>query len=157
VLPKLFGGGHVCKRDGDIFGFSPVQSDIFCSAICDEYYLGYFVSFVVTNNAEAIDACHQSLQLSPTTDAKNLILLITDGDPSEPKETSPEFAATQAAEEAKAAGTFIIPVMIAETLEPETVEYMKGISSDGSVFNVTEFKSLQMLQDTLITHVSCQT
>ncbi|KAL7483642.1 hypothetical protein ACHAW6_009288 [Cyclotella cf. meneghiniana] len=111
----------------------------------------------LTNHAEAIDACHQSLQLSPITDAKNLILLITDGDPSEPKETTPEFAATQAAEEAKATGTFIIPVMIAETLEPETLDYMKGISSDGSVFNVTDFKSLQMLQDTLITHVSCQT
>lgn len=83
-------------------------------------------------------------------------MLITDGDPSVPKITSPEAVARRAARKAKAAGTFIIPVMIAQALNTNTWQYMKDISSDGTVFNVSDFSSLDMLQETLITQVSCQ-
>jgi Mg-chelatase subunit ChlD len=111
----------------------------------------------LTNHAEAIALCQKTLQLSDNRNAQNLIMLVTDGDPSEPKATSPELEAMQAADEAESSGIFIIPVMIARTLEVDTWEYMREISSDGSVFNVTDFKSLEMLQESLIAQVSCQT
>ena len=83
-------------------------------------------------------------------------MLITDGDPSEPKATSPTGAAQRAARKAKGEGSFIIPVMISKSIEKETMQYMESISSAGSVFNVSDFSSLNMLQETLITRVSCQ-
>jgi Mg-chelatase subunit ChlD len=94
--------------------------------------------------------------MSFNSNAKNIIMLITDGDPSVPKTTSPEAVARLAARKAKALGTFIIPVMIAQTLDTNTWQYMKDISSDGTVFNVSDFSSLDTLQETLITQVSCQ-
>lgn len=94
--------------------------------------------------------------MSTNLNATNLIMLITDGDPSEPKTSSPQAAAQRAARKAKAAGTFIIPIMISQSLELETMTYMENISSDGSVFNVLDFKSLEVLQESLITKVSCQ-
>ena len=110
----------------------------------------------MTNHAAAIVRCQKTLSASTNANAKNLIMLITDGDPSVPKTSSPESAALRAARRAKAAGSFIIPVMISKHIETETLDYMTSISSDGSIFNVSDFRSLDMLQETLITQVSCQ-
>jgi hypothetical protein len=49
-----------------------------------------------------------------------------------------------------------MPVMISKSIENETMQYMESIGSYGSVFNVSDFSSLNMLQETLITRVSCQ-
>mmetsp|Transcript_27314 Transcript_27314/g.50333 ORF Transcript_27314/g.50333 Transcript_27314/m.50333 type:complete len:355 (+) Transcript_27314:770-1834(+) len=103
----------------------------------------------MTNHADAMTTCRGSLLSSSSSgggsgedDRKNLILLITDGDPTEPK-GSPRVDAEEAAAEAKAEGVFIIPVMIVPQiatagLNPETVAYLEEISSDGSVFEVTD-------------------
>lgn len=106
-----------------------------------------------TNHADAINVCRDSLA-SSTNNGKNLILLITDGDPSMPL-GSPQVDAEQAAAGAKSDGIFIIPVMILPRfLYQET--YLQGISSDGSVFSVSDFDVLDGLHESLLAQVSCQ-
>ena len=109
----------------------------------------------LTNHAEAFAVCRESSSLF----RKDLILLITDGDPSEPGDL-PRVAAEEAAAEAKAGGASIIPVMIvpggAAALNPETATYLKEISSDGSIFDVSDFSVLGSLRDSLLAQVSCQ-
>lgn len=117
-----------------------------------------------TNHADAINSCRESL-LSASNgqeDSKNLILLITDGDPSEPggKEAA-LVSAEEAAEEAKANGVSIIPVMIVPEiatsgLNPDTVVYLKAISSDNSLFEVDSFDALRTLSGSLLEQISCQ-
>ena len=109
-----------------------------------------------TNHADAISLCHDTFPSINGT--KNIVLFITDGDPSEPIGSgSPKLAAEQAANEAKQAGTFILPVLIAPKDMNESLSYLRGISSDGSVFNVTDFNDLANLQESLLVQVSCQT
>jgi Mg-chelatase subunit ChlD len=104
----------------------------------------------MTNHAAAIDLCRSSLESSPE-DRKKFLLLITDGSPSVP-EGSPEAEAEAAAEEAKSEGIFIIPVMIKQ----EVSAYLQRISSDGTVFDASDFVDLASLQETLLAQVECQ-
>ena len=108
-----------------------------------------------TNHAAAIDACTSTFGID---DSRNLMLLITDGDPSEPR-GSPQADAEVAAATAKAAyDAFIIPVMIIPqftTLVPEPLVYLSGISGDGTVFDVSDFDVLDSLQDRLLAKMSC--
>ncbi|KAL7537993.1 hypothetical protein ACHAXR_008198 [Thalassiosira sp. AJA248-18] len=115
-----------------------------------------------TNHADAINACRTSLALAANTPEgdgrrKSLILLITDGDPSEPEGT-PLWDAQVAATQAKSEGAFIIPLHISQSssLVPETASYLQSISSDGLVFDVSEFAALGSLEDRLLAQISCQ-
>jgi len=101
-----------------------------------------------TNHAKAINICRKSLE---DGNRKKILLLITDGNPSEP-ENLPEIAATEAATNAKSEGIFIIPVMIKQWQQP----YLQGISSDGTVFDASDFNALDTLLERLLEQVSCQ-
>ncbi len=110
-----------------------------------------------TNHAAAINSCRASLP-TPTSTRKNIMVMITDGDPSEPQ-GSPQVDAEAAAARAKADGIFIIPVMIIPeftTIIPDPVKYLQKVSSDGTVFDVSDFESFTVIQDSLIAQVSCQ-
>jgi hypothetical protein len=65
---------------------------------------------------------------------------------------SPEAEAEAAAEEAKSEGIYIIPLMIKQDVSP----YLQGISSDGIVFDATDFDDLSSLRETLLAQVECQ-
>ncbi|KAL9182252.1 hypothetical protein ACHAXT_012904 [Thalassiosira profunda] len=109
-----------------------------------------------TNHADAISACASTLR-SNDGDTTDLILLITDSDPSLP-EGAPQEAAEVAASEAKGEGMVIVPVVITEpnsTLSANQ-SYLQGISSDGKVFNVDGFGFLTDLQEDIVQHLSCQ-
>mmetsp|Transcript_11736 Transcript_11736/g.28840 ORF Transcript_11736/g.28840 Transcript_11736/m.28840 type:complete len:208 (-) Transcript_11736:118-741(-) len=106
----------------------------------------------MTNHASAIQTCQQTL---PSFDnRKNFIMLITDGMSSEPG-WDPEGAAEAAAMDAKSDGTFIIPVFISPYNDWSELDFMGRLSSDGKVFDVTGFDSLNSLQDRLVDQVSC--
>ena len=107
----------------------------------------------LTNHASAIQACQQTLP-SNDNSRKNFIMLITDGVSSEPG-FDPEGEALAAARLAKSDGTFIIPVFISPYNDVSAFSFMSQLSSDGKVFDVTDFDSLSSLQDSLITQVSC--
>jgi hypothetical protein len=104
-----------------------------------------------TNHAAAIDLCRASLQSSPVGDRKNYLLLITDGRASEPGGL-PGLVAEAAATEAKSEGIFIITVMIKQWLHA----YLERISSDGVVFDASDFDVLDSLKERLLAQVSCQ-
>ena len=103
------------------------------------------------NHAAAIDSCRTSLQSSPEGDRKNFLLLITDGSASEP-EGVPGLVAEAAVTEARSKGIFIIPVMIKQWL----YVYLERISSDGTVFDASDFDVLDSLHEKLLAGVSCQ-
>jgi len=107
----------------------------------------------MTNHESAIRTCQQTLP-SFDDDRKNFIMLITDGLSSVP-EYDPEGAAEAAATEAKYGGSFIIPVFISPDNDLSALEFMSRLSSDGIVFDVTDFDTLSSLQDRLIDQVSC--
>jgi Mg-chelatase subunit ChlD len=105
-----------------------------------------------TNHADAINTCHESLSAaSQVGNPKNLIILITDGTPSEPQD-APEAAAEEAAAQAKNDGVNIIPVTIGI---PSGMAYLQGISSDGQVFGVDDFDELDSLQEAILDQVFC--
>lgn len=104
-----------------------------------------------TNHAAAINVCRTSLESSPEVDRKKFLLLITDGSPSEPV-FSPEAEAEAAAEEAKSEGIYIIPLMIKQ----EISLYLQRLSSDGIVFDASDFDDLPSLRETLLAQVECQ-
>lgn len=106
----------------------------------------------MTNHESAIQTCQQTLP--PYDDRKNFIMLITDGLSSVP-EFDPESAAEAAATNAKSDGSFIIPVFISPDNDLSALEFMSRLSSDGIVFDVTNFDTLTSLQDRLIDQVSC--
>jgi hypothetical protein len=106
----------------------------------------------VTNHAEAIASCRQSLSSSQIPGRKNFIMLITDGEPTAP-ENDPSGAATLAAAQAKNDGMFIIPIFISPTYTYDP--FMSALSSDGKVFDVTDFDGLLNLQEALVNQVSC--
>lgn len=81
-------------------------------------------------------------------------MLVTDGVSSEP-DYDPEGAAELAATSAKLDGTFIIPVFISPNNDWTALAFMRRISSDGKVFDVTDFDSLNSLQARLVDQVSC--
>lgn len=106
----------------------------------------------LTNHASAIQMCQQTL--SPFDNRKNFIMLITDGVSSEPS-FDPEGVAERAAINAKSQDTFIIPVFISGANDLSALSFMRRLSSDRNVFDVTDFDSLNSLQDRLIGEVSC--
>jgi hypothetical protein len=106
----------------------------------------------LTNHESAIQTCQQTLP--SFDDRKNFIMLITDGLSSVP-EFDPEGAAEAAATEAKSDGSFIIPVFISPDNDLSALEFMSRLSSDGIVFDVSDFDTLSSLQDKLIDQVSC--
>ena len=106
----------------------------------------------MTNHESAIQTCQQTLP--SLDDRKKFIMLITDGLSSVP-EFDPEGAAEAAATEAKSGGSFIIPVFISPDNDLSALEFMSRLSSDGIVFDVTDFDTLSSLQDRLIEQVSC--
>ena len=109
----------------------------------------------LTNHASAIQACQQTLPpSSDSSSKKNFIMLITDGVPTEPG-FDPEGAAELAASTAKSDDTFIIPVFISPFYDESALAFMRRLSSDGKVFDVTDFASLNSLQDSLVDQVSC--
>ena len=107
----------------------------------------------MTNHASAIQACQQTLSYGNSS-KKNFIMLITDGVPSKP-EYDPEGAAEAAARTVKTEDTFIIPVFISSFYDEDALAFMSRLSSDGKVFDVTDFTSLNSLQDSLVDQVSC--
>lgn len=108
-----------------------------------------------TNLAGAISSCQLTLENSPP-DRRNLMLIITDGEPSIPA-PDPKGSAVTAATSAKNQNTFIIPVFIEENSfqTPEATFLQNDISSDGKVF-VADFDGLTNLQDTVFEQVTCQ-
>lgn len=106
----------------------------------------------LTNHAAAIQECQETF--SATGNRKNFIMLITDGVSSEPN-VDPEGAAETAARLVKNDETFITPVFISPENDWSALSFMKRLSSDGRVFDVTDFGSLNSLQQTLVDQVSC--
>ena len=83
-------------------------------------------------------------------------LQITDGLPSTAY-FNPEIVAQAEATAAKQTGTFIIPIFISESsaYDISAATFMTSLSSDGQVFDVTGFESLDTLKDALVEQVSC--
>lgn len=106
----------------------------------------------LTNHAEAIRLCQRTFPRA--SGRKDFIVLVTDGESSEPG-FDPEGAAEAAATAAKADGTFIVPVFISPYNDWSALSFMRRLSSDGRVFDVTDFDSLGSLQEKLIEQVSC--
>ncbi|KAL7522406.1 hypothetical protein ACHAWX_007092 [Stephanocyclus meneghinianus] len=107
-----------------------------------------------TEFGEPIRLCQQSFASSSDPNRKNFIMLITDGLPAT---TSPDpvIVAQEEADNAKSNGTIIIPVFISEYNDAYALAFMSSLSSDGEVFDVTGFASLDTLKDSLIEQVSC--
>jgi len=123
----------------------------------------------ITNHAEAISLCRQSLSASiafqqaasgsvssaSATPRKSVMMLITDGVPTTP-ENDPEGAAMSEAIKAKEEnGVFIIPVFISPRYDEDALSFMRGLSSDDKVFDVVDYESLETLKDRLLEEVSC--
>lgn len=113
----------------------------------------------VTNHAAAISSCQETLSNPDADGRKNMILLITDGNPTEPKDTA-EKDAIAAAKQAKQAGSILIPMMISKDDEDDfidtmTTDYMSQISSNGLFFNAS-LLALDSLGESLLSKVVCQ-
>jgi len=136
------------------------------STIDQLYYTGG-----ITNHAEAISLCRQSLSASiafqhaesssassaSATPRKSIMMLITDGVPTTP-ENDPEGAAMSEAIKAKEEnGVFIIPVFISPRYDEDALSFMRGLSSDDKVFDVVDYESLDTLKDRLLEEVLCST
>jgi len=106
----------------------------------------------LTNHASAIQTCQQSFPSEGSM--KNYILLITDGVSSQP-DVDPEGSAEAAAATAKSRGTSIVPLFISKNNNLSALSFMRRLSSDGKVFDVADFASLNSLQDGLVDQVSC--
>lgn len=109
----------------------------------------------LTNHAAAIQTCQQTFSDGDNSGRKNFVMLITDGVSTEPG-FDPAAAAEAAAMAARSDGTFLIPVFISPNgNDPGAYAFMRRLSSDGKVFDVTDFDSLDSLQDRLVDQVSC--
>lgn len=125
----------------------------------------------LTNHAAAIGRCRGSLAASPSgplssddgasvlpwapaAARRDVLVLVTDGVPSEPA-ADPEGAAAAAARAARDDGIVIVPVFIAPDNDGSALSFMRGLSSDGEVFDVTDFASLDSVRDRLVQQVSC--
>jgi len=108
----------------------------------------------VTNHAAAMSSCQQTLSDPDAVERKSMIILITDGNPTEPEDTAKEDAMA-AASLAKEAGYIVIPVMLTRTsIDNNTIKYMKDLSSDGLFFN-TSLSGLGSLEESLLSKVMC--
>jgi len=97
-----------------------------------------------TNTAEAIKKCQYSFRHSPPDeDRQNVILLVTDGVPTRPRD-DPVQAAKDEADVVKGLSnpTYVQPVFInAGGNPPSAVSFMNNISS-GGVFTIDDFDDL---------------
>jgi hypothetical protein len=107
-----------------------------------------------TDHAAAISRCQESFAASSDPSRDNFIMIITDGLPST-DDLYPEIEALEEAEAAKSQGTIIIPIFISKFNELNALNFMSLLSSDGDVFDVTEFGSLDTLKESLVEKVSC--
>lgn len=107
-----------------------------------------------TDHADAIRQCQSSFAMSPDPNRQNFIMMITDGLPSTTY-LYPEIAAEEEASNAKLQGTFVIPVFIRESYDTYAENFMTSLSSDGQVYDVTGFQSLDTLKDELVETVLC--
>ncbi|KAL3798986.1 hypothetical protein HJC23_005125 [Cyclotella cryptica] len=107
-----------------------------------------------TDFSDPIRLCQQSFESSSDPGRRNFIMLITDGLPATTT-PDPVLVAQEEADIAKNNGTFIIPIFISEYNDPYALAFMSALSSDGQVFDVTGFASLDTLKDRLIEQVSC--
>ena len=105
-----------------------------------------------TNHGQAINKCRQALQ--DTTSNNKYMLVITDG-VSTAGGDDPAGVAIDAANRAKEDDIFIIPVFVMTSENLGGLDFMSEISSDGKVFNVTDFGSLNSLETQLVEQVSC--
>ncbi|EJK44321.1 hypothetical protein THAOC_37148 [Thalassiosira oceanica] len=103
-----------------------------------------------TNHAEAIDSCRNALS---GTDHNKYMILITDGVSTLPQ-PGPINSTFASADLAKGDDINIIPVFITTT-SSGGLQVMSTISSDGKVFNVTDFGSLEAIEQELIDQVRC--
>mmetsp|Transcript_23173 Transcript_23173/g.48952 ORF Transcript_23173/g.48952 Transcript_23173/m.48952 type:complete len:965 (-) Transcript_23173:77-2971(-) len=108
-----------------------------------------------TNHADAISLCQETLASSSYSDRENFIIIITDGVSTLPM-VDPSGSALAAADAAKSAGTFVIPVFISPTYDGDKIGFMSDLSSKGEVFDVSDFESLSTIEDMLVNQVSCQ-
>ena len=140
---------------------SLMESNLEAKSTIDE--LSY-TGGIITNHAEAISQCRQSLSSSLAFQQfsasagdiphKSIMMLITDGVPTT-LDNDQEGAATLAASQAKEDGMFIIPVFISPRFDADVLSFMSGLSSDGKVFDVMDYESLDTLKDRLLEEVSC--
>lgn len=108
----------------------------------------------VTNHGAAITSCQQTLSNPDTAERKNMIILITDGNPTEPEDTAKEDAMA-AASQAKEAGSILIPVMLTiSSIDNDTTDYMTELSSYGLFFNAS-LSALDSLEESLLSKVMC--
>ncbi|KAL7543665.1 hypothetical protein ACHAXR_012971 [Thalassiosira sp. AJA248-18] len=109
----------------------------------------------LTNHPAAIQMCQQAF---PSFGGRNNFLLLVTDDVSSAPDSDAQGAAELAATSAKLDGTFIIPVFIRGRdkycinclLTDTELAFMRRLSSDGKVFVVTDFDSLNSLQDQLV-------
>lgn len=114
----------------------------------------------LTNHADAISVCQQSFQPADTNNGwRNVIVLITDGVPSQPEDRGEEVA-LEASADAKADGSYIIPILVSSTLDAFTnnlLALMEAIASgDGNVLNVENFEELDSVANSLLDRISCE-
>lgn len=108
-----------------------------------------------TNHRDAINRCRQTLN-SGNPSRKKFILIVTDGVSTAPDGLDPESAAEEAAMQAQFLDdAFIIPVFISPFNDFDALSFMSRLSSDGQVFDVTDFESLASLEERLVEQVSC--
>mmetsp|Transcript_15800 Transcript_15800/g.36401 ORF Transcript_15800/g.36401 Transcript_15800/m.36401 type:complete len:657 (+) Transcript_15800:52-2022(+) len=108
-----------------------------------------------TNHRDAINRCRQTLN-SGNPSRKKFILVVTDGVSTAPDGVDPESAAEEAAMQAQFLDdAFIIPVFISPFNDFDALSFMSRLSSDGQVFDVTDFESLASLEERLVEQVSC--
>ncbi len=108
-----------------------------------------------TNHADAISLCQETLASSPYSDRENFIIMITDGVSTLPM-GDPSGSALAAADDAKSDGTILIPVFISPTYDGDKIGFMSDLSSQGEVFDVSDFESLSTIEGMLVNQVSCQ-
>lgn len=106
-----------------------------------------------TNHEEAIQKCQETFTYAPEK-RKELIVIVTDGIPIVPK-PDPEGAATAAAALAKKEGVSIIPLFISDSKDPDAIRFMRSLSSNDQIFDVSDFNGLENVRESLENQVAC--
>mmetsp|Transcript_22625 Transcript_22625/g.36971 ORF Transcript_22625/g.36971 Transcript_22625/m.36971 type:complete len:711 (+) Transcript_22625:134-2266(+) len=111
-----------------------------------------------TNHAAAISSCQQTFSNpDDAVERKNMIILITDGNPTEPRdEKSATKESIAAANQVKEAGSILIPVMLTtSSIDNKTADYMTEISSDEEFLNASLY-ALDSVEESLLSKVFCE-
>ncbi|EJK72494.1 hypothetical protein THAOC_05973 [Thalassiosira oceanica] len=108
-----------------------------------------------TNHQAAIEMCQETLLLDGDSGRKNFIMMITDGISTFSSGSDASQDAQVAARQAEQEGTFIVPVFIRKNVNDIlSKQFMSSLSTDGAVFDVSNFSSLTNLRDILVEQVS---